>query len=685
MYPVSDELMALFESGARQVVTITGATDKDGNAITLTDADIVQGGLAVDRYSSTGGNMLEFGTAVAAECSINLYNGDGEHEDTALLGNELYIQVGIADRSDLGTIPLGYFTPSNVQRQRSSIIYTGYDRMTKFNTLVPWAVSNGVTIVDETETGITSPMALSDMVEAICDYCGVPLGSDFDAPDIFWASIDYYPNKDYSCTIPYQDGLTFRTVIQWAAFLMGTNAYIDYDGTLKFEWHKVSNYAKDKLDTESSSGHSQSPIESYLIPDSKRFSSMLTYRSMNRYADHPEYYFSSGISYADKSGAITVYAIDPAYTQDHAYNHLLPTAYCPLLADADKDILNRVVNMRMFITRIWHNEEHPEIPDSQYVVDDEFGYVPFEAEVLSAPWLFPMDAVAISDNYYSRPSTLTHVTYRLNASTTVRSVGQEITNYGAYTNAQTENYVNAKVTDYFTPVFYVNKDLPGAGFGASPDTANSVKSKYQFRSENCDNGNAYLIEKDGTESSKIAYYTAARTDTNYVVSFGINSVGRVRGIYDGATTSSNGLHDWLIEVNAYDQVIIPQLLHVTSGLSALASLGTKSVIRIVPQWSNSDLGLTTSTSTAKTYAQAWGEKVIELYGQPDSDNPTIFIGVTKANTRGFMIWVPYDGTSYSGNVPQYSVGLYVVYNGNGYLWGHSNYTQYMKQITTTTI
>ena len=545
MYPVSDELMSLFESGARQTVTITGAKDSSGNDITLTDADIVQGGLVVDRYSSTGGNMLEMGTAVAAEMAVNLFNGNGEHEDSALLGNELHVSIGIADRPDLGTIPLGYFTPQTVQRQRSSIIYVAYDRMVKFNKAVPWKTVDGVTTVDDTETGITSPMALSAMVQAVCTYCGVPLGSDFTRKSIFWRETDYYPNKGYSCTIPYQDGLTFRTVIQWAAFLMGTCAYIDYDGTLKFEWYNVSNYAKDLND----SSYSYEPVDSYIIPDSKRFSSQTTYRSQDN-EDEPEYYFSSGISYADKNGVVTVYAIDPAYTHNHLYNHLLPCAYCPLLADADASILYNVVNLRMGITRIWDNPGTGVSTDPYYIAELEFGYVPFEATILPAPWLFPMDAVAISDTYYGRPSTVTHMTFKLNDSTSLRSVGQEITNYGAYTNPQTENFVNAKVTDYFTPVLYIDKSLPAAGFGMSPQNANVLDSAYTLRINNRDNGNYVYAKGDGTQTHPIVYLTAARTDTNRVLSFGISGNGNDRGIYDASTASASGLHDWVMKLDS---------------------------------------------------------------------------------------------------------------------------------------
>ena len=68
MYPVSNEVKALFEAENAQVLRITG-TDRNGTAISITDANVMLGGFNIDRYSCNG-EKLEVGTAIAAEMEL---------------------------------------------------------------------------------------------------------------------------------------------------------------------------------------------------------------------------------------------------------------------------------------------------------------------------------------------------------------------------------------------------------------------------------------------------------------------------------------------------------------------------------------------------------------------------------------------------------------------------------------
>ena len=67
MYPVTQEVAALFDAEQPQKLRITG-TDENGNAIEITDADIMLGSFSIDRYSNNG-SRLELGTAIVVKRS----------------------------------------------------------------------------------------------------------------------------------------------------------------------------------------------------------------------------------------------------------------------------------------------------------------------------------------------------------------------------------------------------------------------------------------------------------------------------------------------------------------------------------------------------------------------------------------------------------------------------------------
>ena len=82
MYPVTNAVKALFDAEQRQVLRITG-TDRNGTAIAITEANVMEGGFNIDRYSCNG-SRLEIGTAIAAEMTIKLDNRQGQFDNVVL-------------------------------------------------------------------------------------------------------------------------------------------------------------------------------------------------------------------------------------------------------------------------------------------------------------------------------------------------------------------------------------------------------------------------------------------------------------------------------------------------------------------------------------------------------------------------------------------------------------------------
>ena len=114
MVNVDQSVIDRFNNDCVQVAEII-ATSKDGQTRTITEANIVQGGLKIDRYSVTG-SKIEIGSAVAAELSLKLRNYDGEFDDFSFEGADLYVKIGVkgiksstvtADDGTLGNFILG--------------------------------------------------------------------------------------------------------------------------------------------------------------------------------------------------------------------------------------------------------------------------------------------------------------------------------------------------------------------------------------------------------------------------------------------------------------------------------------------------------------------------------------------------------------------------------------------------
>lgn len=219
MYPVSSAVEQLYAAEQRQVLRITG-TDKNGAAISITDADIMLNGFSIDRYSCTG-KRLQVGTAVSSEMSLKLNNSDGKYNSIVFENAELYAEIGIADWSlanpGIYWMPCGYFTPDEQPRTRDFITLSALDRMMRFD-ITPFDVAD-----------LTFPTTVAALVAQVAGICNVP----------FTQNISSLPNASFTIqAIPAtSQEITYRNIIQWCAGLMATNAFIDWNGELQFKWY----------------------------------------------------------------------------------------------------------------------------------------------------------------------------------------------------------------------------------------------------------------------------------------------------------------------------------------------------------------------------------------------------------------------------------------------------------------
>lgn len=372
MYPIPDAAKALFESEQRQILRITGA-DRNGVAINVTDADVQMNGFNIDRFSCNG-SRLEIGTAISAEMTLNLDNRGGQFDGVIFEGAELFVEVGIADWSQADPtiywIPCGYYTPDEQPRSLNTITLHALDRMMRFDVAVPqlgtpapWVDADGNKITDANGNVIyfyppvsNFPCTVEMLVRQACDICGVELAE----------SIATLTNSQYMVRgLPdVSETVTFRNLIQWTAGLMGTNAYIDWNGQLRFDWYDGTSV--------------------YTTTTANRYSSDL-------YENDIAF---TGVTFTDLSD-VPYQAGTADYTLDLTGNYLI-----------DSNTAQTAIN-------------------ALYARIGQFAYRPFEATVINAPWLWPMDAVTFTDKGgVQHASALTNVNFTINGNTVLKSSGE---------------------------------------------------------------------------------------------------------------------------------------------------------------------------------------------------------------------------------------------------------------------
>ena len=343
MYPVTNAVKALFDAEQRKVLRITG-TDRNGVTISITDENVKANGFSVDRFSCAG-EKLEIGTAIAAEMDLTLYNTNGEFDSIVFEGAELFVEIGIADWSlttpTITYIPIGYFTPDKQPRALSVITIKALDRMTKFDKYVD-------------SSALSFPATIANLVGQVCTICGVTLAT----------TLTTLPNYDYSVSaLPdIQQDITYRTLIQWCAGIMGTCAFIDWSGQLQFKWYSAASYS---------------------CVLTNRFTSDL----------HENDISITGVQYTNTQG-VTVVSGTADYALDLTGNYLAAAGIATILP-----ALNTALN--------------------------GFTYRPFEASVVAAPYLWPLDIITFTDKDGNDHNCIvTNVNIRLNGFTALAGKGE---------------------------------------------------------------------------------------------------------------------------------------------------------------------------------------------------------------------------------------------------------------------
>lgn len=365
MVNVSQDIIKSFNEGNKQTALIE--VTAGSKTFTITDADIIQGGLKIDRYCVTN-SKIEVGSAVASELSLKLRNYDGNFNNVSFEGAVLNVKIGIklssvlegatlgkgilgrmilgsaSSDQDVAYVPCGLFIVDTPPRKLSTISVSALDYMVLFDREV-------------NASALSFPIHVDALIQKICSICNVTLATDVSVLPNHYFSIGGLPDTNQK--------LTYRQLLQWCAQLTGTCAFMDGSGRLVLKWYEQTGVT---------------------ITASERYSSDMLENDIT----------ITGFTCDDGKGN--------TYLSGTA-DYTLDLSDCGFLTNAYEGVLKELQATR-----------------------GGFAYRPYSATIKSAPYLFPLDMIRYKDkDGVVHDTIVTNVTLALNCNTAISGAGETVT------------------------------------------------------------------------------------------------------------------------------------------------------------------------------------------------------------------------------------------------------------------
>lgn len=365
MVNLSQDIIKSFNEGNKQIALIE--VTAGSKTFTITDADIIQGGLKIDRYCVTN-SKIEVGSAVASELSLKLRNYDGKFNDVSFEGAVLNVKIGIklssvlegatlgkgilgrmilgsaSSDQDVAYVPCGLFIVDTPPRKLSTISISALDYMVLFDREV-------------NASALSFPIHVDALIQKICSICNVTLATDVSVLPNHYFSIGGLPDTNQK--------LTYRQLLQWCAQLTGTCAFMDGSGRLVLKWYEQTGVT---------------------ITASERYASDMLENDIT----------ITGFTCDDGKGN--------TYLSGTA-DYTLDLSDCGFLTNAYEGVLKELQAAR-----------------------GGFAYRPYSATIKSAPYLFPLDMIRYKDkDSVVHDTIVTNVTIALNCNTAISGAGETVT------------------------------------------------------------------------------------------------------------------------------------------------------------------------------------------------------------------------------------------------------------------
>lgn len=366
--------------------TVDEARDGSDTFIDIIENDdVMENSLTVDRYCTTA-DTIEFGSAVASELNFKLYNKDGRFDDIDFSGKVLRVIVEASGASV--SVPLGVFIVDDVTVDSGIIALKGLDYLTVLDIMVGKTYAEYLSEHDDIiidyeqeyhqEHGIVTftQGTLGWLLYHVLNDTGfgnVSEGGDVYPEPYLWASVfpnDIFSFVDHEITdIPNMKNMTYRSILMNLCALAGVCAYAN-DTQIALTGYNDNDpqwYYGERFEISSAQRY-----EGNINRTELSFGG-ITLTTPTGYGYYPYRYVSDTSTYLKIETGITIPDV----------NLGVPVSY---------------------VSSLW---------DSIYLPN----YYPFEAKILSAPYLYPLDIISYVDGENTYTCLITHVTITINGPT----------------------------------------------------------------------------------------------------------------------------------------------------------------------------------------------------------------------------------------------------------------------------
>ena len=479
MYPVSQDINDILLRGVKQSATLR-VTPIVGEPFVLTSADILDGGVELDRYCITG-DAFEIGTATAAELTLRLSNHDHRFDAVVFEGAEIFASLsftytdeirklktesGYVLTTEYGVgieleaynlspsdeeppridIPVGMFIVDNSPRRTSTIELTALDRMVRFDKSAD-------------RSRFVFPCTLKELLLTICSVCNVRLADP---------SLKGLLNADYIVQeYPTGDNLTYRQLLIWIAQIACAYAYMDWDGLLRLDWY-------------------QTTTPGLVLTEAQRATSDI-----------------------QQDSEIAIQRLEVTDTNGDVF--------IGKGMDAEDGYALRVENRLI-------QSEAQSIADNIASRLSGFSYVPFNAKVRAVPHLYPTDMLTYVRAGKSYVTVLTNVHWTINASTELAAKGQskERNGYASLnpftgTQGQVVEHISKDISDAQTEL----RRQASAAVALNETAANAMGLFYTERKD--ENGGIIRYWHDAKNLEDSKYITMQNAGGSFSTNSGWNN------------------------------------------------------------------------------------------------------------------------------------------------------------------
>jgi len=390
MLTVSDDVKNLFLNHYRQTARITMTWPGRTGQRMITEADIMQGGLTIDKYSATGGE-IDVGTFVAAQLTLKLNNFKGKFNTWDFQNAELFVEIGIKkwdayhwENAQMHYIPMGVYAVTSPVRSRERVVtIVALDRAVYTDKLLDAALPSTIS-------------TLGDLLTHICTTCGITCA------DGVSSSLPQLSTVIDVSTIT--ERVSYRNMIRWIAFLNSRNAYFDNDGNLAFGFYKIL---------------------THYVPHRSPDLVLKTSDIYNVDIDTSTVFRLGGSNYRANDGS-AIMIIEWGYDESPQWDeHWWTISAGKFIGGAGVEIKKTLYLDGTYYVpdfydcQLIENSETPIIWNVPQGGLDELPMYPFRAQIKPMPWLELMDIVRYKNRHGQWDIPITHLSFTLNGSTII--------------------------------------------------------------------------------------------------------------------------------------------------------------------------------------------------------------------------------------------------------------------------